>query len=77
MFNFYEPIGLMAQPVCLTCGMVLIIEGKVSRTGTAWVRYPCDSCRGEGTYKIEIQVVKPLEFRPDNSAATSTRNDHG
>jgi hypothetical protein len=58
-----EPVVCVPKLICSTCNMELVVEGRVSLGGTVWVRYPCDSCNGDGLFKVELPHIKAIEWK--------------
>ena len=60
-----EPMVAMADFVCTTCKGKLLIEDGPQQDGMMIVRYPCDSCRPQGTFSFYLQPIIPTIHEKD------------
>lgn len=59
-----EPVALMPNLICTTCGMTMLVERRARMDGCIGVRYPCDSCKNTCTLFVKVPVVVPALNHP-------------
>jgi DnaJ-class molecular chaperone len=62
----FEPIFAVPNWICGTCRMAMYLDRPISLRGVAVLRYPCDSCKGQGT--VTVKIPESPQCEGDQSA---------